>query len=66
MFTCFEISRKQCSIRGLVGDEDELVEFKYGNATTIGEAIMMQLSTKGMALSQLCAINLGTITKKVE
>jgi hypothetical protein len=49
-----------------VGDEDELVEFKYGNATTIGEAIMMQLSTKGMALSQLCAINLGTITKKVE
>jgi hypothetical protein len=40
---------------------DELVEFKYGNATTIGEAIMWQLSTKGMTLSQLCEVNLGAI-----
>jgi hypothetical protein len=47
-----------------LGDMDELVELKYGSATTVGEAITMQLSTKGMTLSQLCRINLGWITRR--
>lgn len=40
---------------------DELVEFKYGNATTIGEAVLQQLSARKMKLSQLCQINCGAV-----
>ena len=40
---------------------DELIEYKYGNKTTIGEAVMKQLSLRNMTLSQFCAINLGAI-----
>ena len=40
---------------------DELIEYKYGNATTIGEAVIKQLSMRNMKLSQFCSINLGAI-----
>ena len=58
---CILSSRSAGDDLAYVGDIDELVEHKFGNTTSIGQAVAKQLSERKMPLSQLCCINLGAV-----
>ncbi|KAL3782687.1 hypothetical protein HJC23_002587 [Cyclotella cryptica] len=44
-----------------VSDMDELLEYRYGNQTTIGEAVEMQLSSRNTSLEDLCGISFASL-----
>ena len=59
--TCLLAARAAGDDLVFVGDIDELIEYKYGTSTTIGEAVMKQLSLRNISLSQTCGIVLGSL-----
>ncbi|KAL7481200.1 hypothetical protein ACHAW6_006870 [Cyclotella cf. meneghiniana] len=59
--TCILVARSAGDDLAFVADIDELLEHRYGNRTSIGEAILLQLSSTNTTLDSLCAINFGSL-----
>ena len=59
--TCILSSRAWGDHFSFVGDMDEIVEYRYGNKTSVGDAILHQLAVKKLAFEDTCGINLGSI-----
>jgi hypothetical protein len=60
--TCLLVARAAGDNFAFVGDMDELIEYRYGNSTMIGGAILKQLALRNLSIEDTCAINLGSVS----
>ena len=60
--TCLLVARAAGDDMTFVGDSDELIEYKYGDQTSVAHMIEDQLLTRNISLEDTCAITLSSLT----